>query len=481
MNNEETFISRDNSLSHAELVNLQNDNYSNSFKSFSNTSINEDNVTNYKSLKLKIDKINNKTKQIFPTNKGGKYISLYEDFKRIKNKQDTKVSQIEKARQSQRSPSITNLAKSIKRDPSNFQERLYPYHKISQSGKSQSYKAYGLNFDENIQKRSHLFKVLDENDIYDIYGNKIDHDNIYRKSPRKYKGQAEFGFSPSINSKSLLMAKKLGNSFDRLTVKKPPKNKSPAKSMYFTGNSKSKSKINSNNSMNNSHVNNINSQTISLYDRGINSLKNKLIKNEIRNKELNDMSMEFPFQPNILPSSRDFIDNNMNNTKREVYRSSNNSNSNLNSSPGVRANVYKRNVSWKDHVMNKISKSREKKQLSENENLSFTPSIYNQRIPTDEKTIKRNLSGIYDYVKRRRSSIQKYLTNKESNPGEKSYMVKTTKPVNVFFETDKRIDRRKNNNNFGVQMKNVQSFRDLTKSNSFYMNEYNNDMRSYMN
>lgn len=498
--------------------------------SFSNfKTLNLEKVPNYYTMKKKINKINkinsinqspeskikmnNNANDYSNNNKKEKYISLYEDFKRIKSKIETKKHNNDRVIQRSMSPNITKMAQSIRRDPNTFQERLYPYHKIaaqqSANNSLYNYQNYGDNIEGYFHNKNHLYKVLDENDAYDIYGNKINHDSIYHKSANKlnHTTNNDLSFTPIINSRSEMIASRLEPSYVRLTANKR---------------SKSKTSVNSNNNsfINYSYANNkgtkvfkksstgvnsqINSPGRQLYERGLNSLKKKILNYEIKCQEMDDINNEFDFRPNILPSSRLYIESNL--RRRNLNRKSNDdnsntnrdnseiSNNNLNNNNNINNNssniskndeMYDRNINWKMHLEQKLSKSKERLSKETNKECTFTPDISHINIPTDHKIIQKNLSGIYEYVMRRRTSLSrdkavKEFYDRKFNNG-RNHQIKPTKPIDVTFEIDKRIALRKSNLKPQALSKNVHSYRDLTKSSSFFLNPENNNYAVFNN
>lgn len=452
---------------------------------------------NYSALKKKLYQITNVKSQ--DGLKSSNPVSLYEDFKRIKSKLEKKKDTAEEMRKRSMSPNITSMARNIQRDPNNFQERLYPYHKVNQGygygTNALSSSGYPDNIKLHFHQKNHLYKVLDENDVFDIYGHKINHDNIYHKEKPKIVNN-DFTFSPVFNKKSIQIASKLEPAFERL-ISKRSKSKTSCNSRNQSF-CKANDKKDENTPQSKKPNTGINSRRNSppgcrLYQQGINKLKQKFLDWEIKCTQAMELHKQFDYTPNILPSSRRFIENTV---KRRDYSDNNNVNKSFNSNKEASENkqkdfnqqdsnihnksgiskhdsFYERNLNWKNYISEKLSKDKEKQTKQENINCTFTPEISNNRIPTDEKMIKRNLSGMYEYVMRRRGSLskdkeQKDLYDKKFNNG-KYYQIKPTKTVNVTFEMDRRLEKRQSK--VKVQPKaDVHSFRELTNSNSFYIN-----------
>lgn len=452
---------------------------------------------NYSALKKKLHQISNVKSQVGL--KSANPVSLYEDFKRIKSKLEKKKETAEEIRKRSMSPNITTMAKNIQRDPNNFQERLYPYHKVNQGygygTNALSSSKYPDNVKLHFHQKNHLYKVLDENDVFDIYGHRINHDNIYHKEKPKIVNN-DFTFSPAFNKKSIQIASKLEPAFERL-ISRRSKSKTSCNSRNQSF-CKANEKKDENTPKSKKPSTGINSRKNSppgcrLYQQGINKLKQKFLDWEIKCTQAMELHKQFDYTPNILPSSRRFIENTV---KRRDYSDNNNVNKSFNSNKEPSENrqkdfnqqdsnihnksgiskhdsFYERNLNWKNYVSEKLSKDKEKQTKQENINCTFTPEISSTRIPTDEKMIKRNLSGMYEYVMRRRGSLskdkeQKDIYDRKFNNG-KYYQIKPTKPVNVTFEMDRRLEKRQSKVKFQPKA-DVHSFRALTNSNSFYIN-----------
>lgn len=476
-----------------------------------------ENYPNYISLKAKINKINksrskskNNNDAYMSSNKSDKvYVSLYENFKRIKGKLENKKVETDYCMKKAMSPSITTKARNIIRDPNNFQERLYPYHKI-EGGDGYQLKQYPLpkNLDEKFKKNAYLFKVLDENDVYDIYGNKINHDNIYRRSisPHlRYDDRSKFSFNPSFNKNSLKIAERLEPSFERLT-----RDKSKT-SCNSKGNSILSSPLNlSRDRKAQTNVNSgINSPGRQLYEKGMKNLKKKVLNYEVKCQELQQKYREYTFKPNILPSSREYLNNRSrsreNNTSVNRINDINKINSNS-KSPRERKigsphsfikseenkdknnikkleDMYKRNQSWKMYIEEKIEKEREKKEIFNNEKCTFSPDISHKKISNDEKMIMRNIPSMINYINKRRQNISKEKELKvlrERKPSSGKLVPKITVPTNVYFEMDKRIEERKGLKK--SKSKNYTSINLVRKecgADSFYINPENNDKGNF--
>ena len=479
-----------------------------------------ENFPNYISLKAKVNKINksrskskNNNDAYMTSNKSDKvYVSLYENFKRIKGKLENKKVETDYCLKKAMSPSITNKARNIIRDPNNFQERLYPYHKI-EGGDGYQLKQYPLpkNLEEKFKKNAYLFKVLYENDAYDIYGNKINHDNIYRRSVSphlRYDDRSNFSFNPSFNKNSLKIAERLEPSFERLT-----RDKSKT-SCNSKGNSILSSPLNiSRDKKSHTNINSaISSPGRQLYEKGMKNLKKKVLNYEVKCQELQQKYREYTFKPNILPSSREYLNNRDNRSRsRENNTSGNrineNDQTNSNSkSPKERKigsphsfikseenkdknnikrleDMYRRNQSWKMYIEEKIDKEREKKEIFNNEKCTFNPNISHQKIANDEKMIMRNIPSMINYINKRRQNIsrEKELKNlKERKPSSGKFTSKITVPTNVYFEMDKRIEERKGLRK--SKSKNYTSINLVRKecgADSFYVNPENNDKGNF--
>lgn len=385
------------------------------------------------------------------------YFALYEDSKRLKTKKESmeKTSQMRISKNSQ--PKITSMAKSIKRDVNNFHERLYPYHKLSTSKDKTKIKAYDSEFDfEN--ENQNLFKILDENDVFDIYGKRINNENIYRRYPKKQVSQGAFysNFSPVINKNSIKIANKLEPTFIRLTAKRS-KSRTMLNSLNQSHNSLSKSK---DRSTNNSY------EAIPgkyLYEKGLEKMRIKDENFKRRTEQTNNSYLQYTYRPDIKASMLD---------KSEVIEDSAHIQS-----------QYEKSVCWKNKVNNQVWKSKENLSREQMLNCTFSPQIEKKFVSTDEKIIKRNLSQIYDYVKKRRDHLSKEKTSEVETKKifvvSKNHEIKqsTPAPVEVYFEIDKRINRKSKSRS--QSRENVQKYRNLAGSQQFFDANFSGNNKNY--
>jgi len=506
------------------------------YREYNNQYLNENNsgiinqntdLSNYINLKKKLENVNEinirlqKDKETNFQNKKNyenkeEYISLYEDFKRLKNKQE--MQQMIKLKDIQRSmsPDITPLAKNITRDPDRFVERLYPYYKLGNNNHIQGkITGYPESLQDHFERKDNIQKCLDDNEMMAIYGNTRDfEDCIYRKLPKNNINNDHLTFTPSLDKNSVNIAKKFEPSFIRLTTKR------------------SKSKTISN-SKNNSYLNKMNksftsrcsrdfrdfkdknntlsitktgSKTIispgkKLYEKGLLSLFKKLKKCEQKDHQDQNKYKDFSYKPKLLQSSNQYnsqynlrkviLQNNKDELKEEnlhnerledsnfndSYKREKKNSNDLNDSQNIQG-VYGRNLLWKNYVENKVNKSKDKISKEEIQACTFTPEIINDKINTDEKIIKNNLSSMYEYIQRRRSCISKDKEKKEYFDKRSNYNCKQIK-VNKIYTTltpKSHKDPIRDQKNTPKKKESILNYRNQIKSNtSFFKNEHHRE------
>ena len=271
-------------------------------------------------------------------------------------------------------PIITEKAQKIKRNPHLFPERLYPLNK------------------NNI----HNNNINLEYSLSEIYGKDYE---IYNKQNKNMKNEI-YSFHPILSQNSIRIAEKLENSFVRLNqipIKKLYENNTEIdliQRKYLNLKNKKPFTLKNNNSCN--HINFTN-PIESLYQKGINEIKEKQlkIKRIIENKKLEYKS--FSFSPQIF--------------KRKKNSYYNKCKSNNNKEPQNRLNsydnFYKKNIQWKQRIRSKseiISRNNKLKELVE---CSFNPKITKEKLETDTSFILKNIEQINKYVKKRQDFLNK--------------------------------------------------------------------------
>ena len=465
----------------------------------------------YVDLKRKIMKINqtgfsksrSKSKdniKVIPSN--DKYVSLYEDFRRIKAKQEGKTDEKEFQIKRNMTPSITEKAKKIIRNPNNFQDRLYPSKKIQQQQViDKKIKDYPSSLEQHFKDKQNIIQVLDsEEEIDELYGDESPQSDyfenqIYHKTSKHKKYNEDLSFTPMLDKKSLRIANRLEPAFSRL-VSKRSRSKTSCNSknhsfinvntnninIQYNFHNKSfnhKKEKSGNTSLNNSRLNSkspslMHSPGKQLYEKGLNSLKKKILNYEIKCQQLDDLYKEFSYKPNILPSSKVYQER-LNKHKQTANKEEDEEKENniSNSKSFKQDSMYDRHQNWKSIITEKLDKSREKKLKLEKDECTFSPCISSRRISNDEKIIKNNLSSMHDYIQRRRDSIAKEkekqeLYNKKFNNG-RYYEIKQTKPINKTLEIDKRMNQR-NTKIRNKTPENIHSYREKTNTASYFLN-----------
>lgn len=375
------------------------------------------------------------------------YVVLYEDSKRLKNKKDKMAQDNQKLINKNSKPKITSMAHGIKREVNNFHERLYPYHKLSTDRSRSNKKGYAPDHQfEN--ENQNLYKILDENDVYDIYGNRLNQDNIYRRDLKRQNSMDPFtsNFSPVINQKSIEIASKLEPAFVRLTAKRS-KSKTSTNSL-----NQSKSSLNKSKDRSTSSMSYLSTPGRSLYEKGVQNMRKK---DEVYKKRVNELSndyLQFSYKPNLQGSLF-----NQSDLKDDLTQA---------------PSQFERSMSWKNRVGIQVSKNKESQMKEQMKDCTFVPQISKAVVMTDERTIKRNLSQIYGYVKKRRDHLSKEKSSE--NDSKKIFVVSknheikrtTPAPVDVYFEIDKRINRKsiqKQSNKEDVHV-----YRNMAGSQNFY-------------
>lgn len=476
---------KNSSINYKDLKNYYKKNNNNKFspynntknKSFNKKDNNKNNSSNYY-------KNNNNSYKNSPSN--DKIVVLYEDFKRLQFKKDQILKCKKDAEASLRIPKITKVAKDIIRNSNEFQKRLYPYYKVDKE-------VFDKNNDNNINdyfdNNPQLYKIIDNDNIYNIKQNKcFDNDNkIYRKSSLSSNTKRnEYSFSarfnPEINKNSKIIASKLEPSFQRLTSKR---NKSK-NSNYSINNS---FRTNSNGVYNAYNIQNrnlnsnkgfnlktkVSTHCKKLYENGLKKMHEKDKKHRDKlNKNLND-ACHFSFKPKInrLSSleSKNYYDKLYNNLKDEDEFEDSNLNSDIKDN---HSDYYNKSINWLNNKQLKCSKSKRKEHEYNMRECTFSPNIEKENIPSDENFIKRNLSHIYGYVKKRRDFLKN--EKEKNNKGNKLIAINKFREINnknpydktIIFNVDLKNSQLNLSNKRSNSKDKIKFYRNLTNTNVFY-------------
>jgi hypothetical protein len=129
-----------------------------------------------------------------------------------------------------------------------------------------------------------------------------------------------------------------------------------------------------------------------LYNEGIKDLQKKelIYKENIIKKS--EEYKNYPYQPNKSKNNKNNNNNSLNNTKMSLEDLNN--------------DMYSKQIEWmnKKNEFNKNRKQFEE-ELFLSKNCPFKPDISHKYIKDDEKTIKRNLSNMNNYIIKRRKQI----------------------------------------------------------------------------
>lgn len=292
---------------------------------------------------------------------------LYENSKIIMSKLESKRNIINARLKKNRTPVITIKAKSIKRDPNLFCERLYP-------GSTQKI-------------------TIDTNDLYGT-------DSKFYNPPKKIIKDEQFEFRPKIDKLSKKIASKLENTSIRLNK---PRHKSKAhlnstmtleiemvekkyKKLTLPGYDKNIPQKN---------------RTPSLYLRGMEMIKRKNEIMEENKKENERHYLQFSFKPNISPSSiyKNKICHTIKIHQRTRSTEENGKKQNFDE-------LYQRNERWKQAIEAKNKKIQNDKKNKELRCCTFVPKINKGVMENDTRFIQNNLDQIVSYVKKRKDFLK---------------------------------------------------------------------------
>jgi hypothetical protein len=334
-------------------------------------------------------------------------------------------------------PEITTRAKSIQRDPKKFYERLYPYHKLKNPQNSNN----NLNSDDYlptpaINVNVNMNDASNINNVHNtpFFDEKItlfnDEEEMLRRVYRRSISPVEnFRYKPQINKNSIKIASKLMPSKERLLIKKKrSKSKNnPVKDFSYNSHFTYLTQENSR-SFTKSPSKSPTCRTIDLYTQGIENMKKReVIHRQKKSKDAEEFK-NYAYKPTInirsnILSGRKVLKNNENNSKQK-------------------ADVYDKNINWKNSVNFKNEKLRQNKSNDMKKIYTFKPNITKEFIPNDEKFITQRLDQIESYVNKRRDNLQKKkqeeeFVRKRFTHGE-NYKGKMTIPKEFNLKTDER-------------------------------------------
>ena len=294
-------------------------------------------------------------------------VYLYENSKLILSKLESKRNKINAGLKKNRTPEITIKAKSIKRDPNLFCERLYP-------GSTKKI-------------------TIDTNDLYGT-------DSKFYNRPKKIIKDEQFEFKPKIDKLSQKIASKLENTTIRLNK---PRQRSKAQlnstmTLEIEMVEKKYKKLTLPNYEKNIRHKN---KTPSLYLRGMEMIKRKNEIMEENKKENERHYLQFSFKPNISPSSiyKNKICHTIKIHQRARSTEENGKKQNFDE-------LYKRNERWKQAIEAKNKKIQNEKKNKELRCCTFVPKINKKVMENDTRFIQNNLEQIVTYVKKRQDFLK---------------------------------------------------------------------------
>ena len=333
-----------------------------------------------------------KSKDLSPPNNSGERLYNYGFY--IKNKLQKKRIEEEEKIHRQMTPKILPRSKSIYRDSAHFEDRLY----------YQSQNSSKMNIESTDS-------------------------NIYKKRVTS-KENAKFNYKPTLNKKSIKIAKKLEPSSQRLLKKKKRiKENSPKNNSFYS--------ISPSSACSPHKTKNIIKKCNELYSKGVEKMhKREIMYKEQKQKE-NEEYKNYTFKPKITKNSP-LLDNSV--VKTTKSRTSNNSSE----------EIYKKQFEWKKKVENENIKKKEKIENIKNKEYTFKPEISHLNIQNDEKFIMRNINQMNDYVNKRREILQKkkeYEDYKNKRLGLNSnFTIKPTIPREFTLKTQSRSHSRSKSN-----------------------------------
>jgi hypothetical protein len=313
---------------------------------------------------------------------------LYEQGMRSKERLERRKQAEDETRLKNMTPDITRKAKLIMRDPSRFEERLYPSHRVMNNSVIERDRS-GKSFD------------ISKSDISNH--SDIETDKIYKRNPKSK--NPDFKFKPSLNKHSLQMAENFEPPTERLTKKKKrskslsPASKSPSRKVDI-------------------------SRLEGLYSQGVNKFKKREVAaNEKKTIEAEEYK-KYTYKPKINDSPKAC------------------------KTPPKKQQFVEKTYNWRKNVDMRINKMKTHQEKNNAKELTFKPNTNKPLLKTDEKFIKKNLNQIEDYVNKRRKSIandneQKDYVFKKFHP-EVNYNTKSTIPKEPVLKTAQRTHSRSN-------------------------------------
>ena len=290
---------------------------------------------------------------------------LYENSKMMLSKMELQRRKNEEKITKNRTPEITIKAKSIKRNPHLFSERLYPC--------------------------PHKPMTIDVNELYGT------NQRFYNPRHKIIKDE-QFEFKPQINKVSKKIAAKLESPRSRL-LKKPKKTKNQFNStmtLEIEIVEKKYKKLTLPTFDKSLTDNKTRNKSPSLYIRGMEMIKKHNEIAEENKKENEKHYLQFSFKPNITPS---------NYYKSNTIKIHPRAKSVENNSDTIEE-FYKRNARWKEAIEAKNKKIQNDKKKKELTSCTFTPKINKGLMNNDTKFIEKNIGQIVSYVKKRKNFLK---------------------------------------------------------------------------
>ena len=284
--------------------------------------------------------------------------------KENKNKVIKKNNNNKKLRKNASVPKFSHQIKNIENDPEKFVETFF-YNKETKPKKKETKKSH---INENCRNR--------------------EKENI---------NNGNYTYWPKISKKSQEIANKLEPTSFRLFKKNKLIDKEGLEKITFESYKNLFKKIpyKSNQNHKNTKEKSINAKIEKLikklYDGGIQDLKKKELIYQENIMKKSEEYKNYPYQPN----------------KDKKNKNNNNSiNYSLMSLEQLNNDMYIKQIEWKNKK-NEFNKKRKEfeEELFLSKNCPFKPDITHQYIKDDEKTIKRNLSDINNYIIKRRKQI----------------------------------------------------------------------------
>ena len=454
-------LSKDNlSLNNNELLTKvsQETTNNNISKNLSKIKINSQ---NQESNKGNLNKSSNKKKQNFQlkNNFNSKiksnlddsknvFIKLYDDGVNKRQEYEKELENFNKSLLFAHHPEITDLAKNIELNPKCPDERLYPKAKITEKQRIfRKKRSRSLNM--SFLSQSSTKSVRSSSLLATTHAQKMSMSLSKREFYKKFKADSktkssiEETFHPFLSQNSLIMARKKGSSFERLTTKIKPSNKNTS------------IVLNSVSTINNKKL--LKKKSVDLGNKLHEMAKTYEIKKkeEILKKQLQDENefSKFAFSPNLS------IANFSNSMKKPE---------------NAKISMYDRQNIWQKTKFARLDKF--KNHLIEKEEESYNhyrPKLNPLEICDDEEFIRKNLKQIFSYVERKQKAktIQK---EREKSIEKRFGYGKNYIPYNTKFDEFK-FHHKKDRNDL-VDGKNpfledLRKSRHSYKTNKFFSNE----------